>query len=188
MTTEHLLMLLIDVVCVLMCLCAAIIDVRSTRIPNPLTYSGVLLGLALNFGLAWALRGFTAGLTAGLLPSLVGCILLLILFGLLAMLGPMGGGDVKLMAAVGAFLRFPLCLYAVAYVLIAGGVLSIGYALARGQLRSVISNIFTGGKTLLRPNAPSPALALHRIPYGTAILIGTAWAVLSRYFTALRWP
>jgi prepilin peptidase CpaA len=188
MTTEHSLMLLVDLLCVLMCLCAAIIDIRSMRIPNVLTYSGAIVGLALNFGIVWTLRGLHEGITAGLFPSSVGCLLLLGCFIALAAIGPMGGGDVKLMAAVGAFLRWPLCLYAVAYVLIMGGVVSLAYALARGQLRHVLSNIFTGGKTLLHRGPSNAPLELHRIPYGTAILMGVTWAVLARYFAVLRFP
>lgn len=185
MTLEPFLLLPSDVACVLMCLCAAIVDLRSMRIPNRLTYSGVALGLALNFGVVGAFYGIEKGLTDGLVPSLVGCVLLLIVFGAMSAIGAMGMGDVKLMAAVGAFIRWPLCLYALICVLIAGGVLSIGYAVANGQMRAVCTNIIAGSKTLWGRREPVAALQLHKIPYGAAILAGTAWAVLARYFTML---
>jgi prepilin peptidase CpaA len=185
MDPEQLLMLLADVVCVLMCVYATAVDIRSMRIPNRLTYSGVVLGLALNFGVVCAFHGFEKGVTAGLVPSLAGCVLLLLVFGAMSAIGAMGMGDVKLMAAVGAFLRWPLCLYALICVLIAGGVLSIGYAVARGQMRAVLTNISSGGKSLLGRREPATALQLHKIPYGAAILAGTAWAVLARYFPIL---
>jgi prepilin peptidase CpaA len=181
MTAEHLLSLPADITCVWICICAAVIDVRSMRIPNRLTYSGVVLGLVLNFGIVCAYYGFAKGLTAGLVPSLIGCVLLFLVFGAMAAIGAMGMGDVKLMAAVGALLRWPWCLYALISVLIAGGVLSIGYAAARGQVRAVFSNIFSG-KILYDRQPPSEPLQLHKIPYAAAILAGVTWAVLARYY------
>jgi len=72
----------------------AVNDVRGARIPNWLTYSGLLSALVVRFSIfGWAgLRGGFAGLL------LAGGI-----FYFLFLLGGMGGGDVKLMAAVGAW-------------------------------------------------------------------------------------
>ena len=76
-------------------LLAALEDLRSRRVPNRLTLPAMLAGL----GLHWA-----AGGSAGLWFSLAG---LLTGFGLLILfyvLGGMGAGDVKLLAAAGALL------------------------------------------------------------------------------------
>jgi hypothetical protein len=83
-------------------------------------------------------------------------------------------------------------------------VLSIGYAVTRGQFGAVFSNIYSGGRNLLdgrgftsragdKPprygiEEHGPALQLHEIPYGAAILAGVTWAVLARYFPMLRIP
>ena len=72
----------------------AVKDVRGRTIPNWLTYSGLLMGLAVRASaLGWA------GLRAGLLGVLVGGGIFYLLF----VVGGMGGGDVKLMAAVAAW-------------------------------------------------------------------------------------
>jgi prepilin peptidase CpaA len=182
MGLETSLFFLADIACVLICLYATITDLRSMRIPNRLTYSGVALGLVVNFGITAFYHGLRNGLTGGLLPSLAGCLFLFAVFALLAAIGPMGMGDVKLMAAVGAFLGWPLSVYAVAYVLIAGGVLSVGYAVARGEMRGVLRNISARGSKLLGRKKPdTEALELHKIPYAAAILAGTVWALATRF-------
>ena len=72
---------------------AAIWDIRTRRIPNWLTLSGVVLGVALNTflfeinGLWFSLKGL--GVAFGV-------------YFVLYLLRAMGAGDVKLMAAVGA--------------------------------------------------------------------------------------
>jgi prepilin peptidase CpaA len=80
---------------------AAVTDVRTFRIPNwlslPLLFSGILYH-SVNAGVH--------GLGASLLGALVGFGLLLPFF----IAGGMGAGDVKLMAAVGAWLGMALTL------------------------------------------------------------------------------
>lgn len=72
---------------------AIMTDLRSSRIPNWLTIPAMVFGLA---GHAWQ-----HGLQ-GLLFSLFGLLVGLGLFLCLHLLGSVGAGDVKLMAAVGA--------------------------------------------------------------------------------------
>ncbi|MGE5653201.1 MAG: prepilin peptidase [Bacillota bacterium] len=81
-------------------------DLRESRIPNLLTVSAALLGLA-----AHLITSGWYGLLTSLQGLLVGFILLLIPF----LLGGIGGGDVKFLAAVGAIMGpsfvFRSCLY-----------------------------------------------------------------------------
>src|SRR5450631_39042 len=72
---------------------AALWDIRTRRIPNWLTLSGVLLGVALNTFL------FEIN---GLWFSLKGLSVAFGVYFILCLLRAMGAGDVKLMAAVGA--------------------------------------------------------------------------------------
>jgi prepilin peptidase CpaA len=175
-----------DLVCVLCCLVAAVTDLRSRTIPNWLTLTGILVGLLLNTVLSGLLGG---GWVAGFLSAFAGSLLLLIVFGLLGLVSFVGMGDVKLMAAVGACLRWPLALWALAYVAFAGGVIAVVYALWRGRLGQVLGNLGRLGKRVIRrPGPDEPAVELHRIPYALAILAGTGWAVLARYLPALRLP
>ena len=93
------------------CILAALFDAWTTRIPNPLTYTAILLGLAIN-GAASAMGHATGTFVtlnhllgaAGISQSLLG-------FGICAALGifgmmvaKVGGGDIKLLAALGAML------------------------------------------------------------------------------------
>jgi leader peptidase (prepilin peptidase)/N-methyltransferase len=73
-------------------LAAAFIDIDHGIIPDRLTYPGILLGLLLSF---W---------TLGFLPALWGVLAFGGLMLAIAVIsGGMGGGDVKLAAAIGAF-------------------------------------------------------------------------------------
>jgi prepilin peptidase CpaA len=69
---------------------------------------------------------------------LVGLLLLLPLFALRGL----GGGDVKLMAAFGAWLGPGLVLWAAGYGAIAGGVLAVVAALWAGYLRQALANLW----------------------------------------------
>ena len=83
-------------------LVVALIDLDHQIIPNSITYPGVVVGLAVSF---WALP-LTPILGSRLAASLVGCLVGGIFFYVVAMLskGGIGGGDIKLMAMIGAFL------------------------------------------------------------------------------------
>jgi prepilin peptidase CpaA len=86
------------VIATLVVLAAAVSDVRAFRIPNALTFPALIAGLAYH-----ALRGGWGELQSSLTAVMVGGGLLLLLYAL----GLMGAGDVKLMAAVGAWLGMP---------------------------------------------------------------------------------
>lgn len=162
-------------------------DLRSFRIPNWLTFSGVGLGLLLNAGLGALEVGGSRGLIAGFVSALAGGGFLLLTFGLLGAIRFVGMGDVKLMAAVGTLLRWPTALWALAYVAAAGGVLGLGYTLISGRARAVFGNLLRiSGRVVGR--GADPEMRLHRIPYALAILAGASWAALIKYFPALRVP
>lgn len=149
---------------------AAWSDVKTGRIPNELVFSGMAVALiyyALNpvrdTGLLWSLQGLGAGL-ALLLP-----------FYLLRI---MGAGDVKLMAMTGAFLGFPDTLWALLATFVAGGVLSIVFALRNGSLRRLVANLarMAHGAALgggLRATAADSRMSVGTLPYGVAIAGGT---------------
>lgn len=82
---------------------AAVSDVRHFHIPNLLTRSALLLGVVYH--------GVFSG-WAGVGHALGGCALGLSLLLVPYLLGGFGGGDVKLLAAVGAWLGAPLLLIA----------------------------------------------------------------------------
>jgi prepilin peptidase CpaA len=152
---------------------AAVIDFRTRRIPNWLTLSGVLLGLVLQT----VLHGLP-GLLTGFLGLLVGAGLFFIPFAL----GGMGPGDVKLMAAVGAFLGPPGALWAALMTGVAGGVLALIWAALHGRLARAFQRTgeLVGAAVDPRRRAAlggMPSLekdANWSIPYGVAIAFGVA--------------
>ncbi len=149
---------------------SAAIDLRTRRIPNTVTIPIAAAGLGLA---ASGISGLTLG--ASLTGLAVG--LLLMLPGHL--FGGSGAGDVKLLAALGAVLGPSKILMAFLYSAIAGGILAIGFAIARGRLRRT----FGGAMELItRPleakrqiDAPT---AGNRFPYGPAIAAGSVLVAL----------
>lgn len=108
-------------------------DLRTRRIPNSLTFGAA--ALAFMFFLA------TGGLNA-LASSLAGWGVGLALFLPFFLLGGMGAGDVKLLAAFGAWLGPWGVVWAALYGAIAGGVLAIALALGSGYLREALRNLW----------------------------------------------
>jgi prepilin peptidase CpaA len=177
-----------DVLCVLVCIVAAVTDLRSRRIPNWLTLGAAALGLVVNTTLCGFAFGFGEGVRLGLVPAIAGGLLLGIIFGVLGLINFVGMGDFKLMVAVGVLLRWPTALWALAYVALAGGVIAVGYALLRGRMGKVLGNLLSIGRNLVKPKDDRPPVELHRIPYALAILVGATWAAAIKYFPVLRVP
>jgi prepilin peptidase CpaA len=112
---------------------ACISDLRTRRIPNVLTFSGIAAALAFH--------GFTGGLSAAGW-SVAGCILGALLFFPLFALRGMGAGDVKLLAAVGAWLGPSQVVTAALVTSIAGGVIALAVALGHGYLKTAWRNLW----------------------------------------------
>lgn len=115
---------------------AAFFDWRRGEIPNWLTLPVFLLApssYGLAFGIEYALQSLAAGLLGGLVPYL------------LFRRGAMGGGDVKLLAAVGALMGFDLLLGV--EIQMAAFVAALGVASAalawKGALTATIKNALT---------------------------------------------
>ena len=154
---------------VLVALVGAVTDVRSARIPNQLTYSALLAALMLRP----ALLGLS-GFKSGAIGMLVAGGLSLLLF----VVGAMGGGDMKLMAAVGACVGSTHVMTLILAASLAGGVLAIGRMIlcnAVGQtLRNTMHLISYRLTSALQPH---PELNVQssdsiRVPFGVAIAMG----------------
>jgi prepilin peptidase CpaA len=154
---------------VLVALVGAVTDVRSARIPNSLTYSAALVAL----GLRAALLGLY-GLKSGAFGMLLAGGLFLFLF----VLGAMGGGDMKLMAAVGAWVGSEEVMTLILAAALAGGVLAIGRIIFRNMLGETLRNTirlifyrFTSGMQP-HPELNVQAPGSQRVPFGVAIAVG----------------
>ena len=114
-------------------LVACVTDLRSRRIPNVLTFGAAAAGLVFHI---FAPMG--EGPTTALLGWLIGVAIFFVPFAL----GGLGGGDVKLLGALGAWLGPSGIFWAALYTGVAGGVMAIITALASGYLRQALSNVY----------------------------------------------
>ena len=148
-------------------LAAAWSDLRSRRIPNALTVSGLAAALLL--------RGI-AGPEA-LIEGLIGVLLALVLTLPFLMLGVIGGGDVKLLMAIAGFMGPRHFLWAAAIIAIIGGMVGVVDAGRRGVLLPVLYNcgeIMKHWATFGRrgANRSFASVGALTIPYGVAIAAG----------------
>jgi prepilin peptidase CpaA len=154
---------------------ACVADLKTRRIPNVLTL-GAAAGACGHYVVADGLPGL--GLALG--GWAVGLLLFLPVFALRGM----GGGDVKLVAALGAWLGPGLTVWLALFTALAGGPLAIAVALSRGYLRQALSNVWAL-LTFWRVAGlqPHPAMTLDtpgtpRLPYAVPIAVGlvvTLW-------------
>lgn len=141
-------------------ICAAMIDLRCRRIPNWLTFTILAAGLTR--------AGFAGGLPEGMVGVTVGFLLILPLY----LLGAIGAGDVKLMAAVGAWF-------------LARGVFEIFLLTAVVSLVLVVSQVSCSGR-------------LRQLLQNTGVLVASVWAarrigvgqvvVIARTYTSINRP
>jgi prepilin peptidase CpaA len=123
----------IQIAAVALVLAACIPDLRTRRIPNALTLGAAIVALAFHAA--------TGGL-AGLATSAGGWLLGAALFFPIFALRGMGGGDVKLLAAVGAWLGPAQVIWVALLTSVAGGVLGLMVAAFHGYLGKAVSNVF----------------------------------------------
>jgi prepilin peptidase CpaA len=150
-------------------------DLRDRRIPNRLSGLGVVAGVALNtacFG------------TAGLVASLVGLVAIVVLLLAPFALGGLGGGDVKMMGAIGAFLGLAVAAKALLFGAVLGGVLMALHLVRLGRLRATVANVGTMAAASvatrsidpLRVSADQPGAVT--LPYSVPLALGTVAALL----------
>ena len=149
---------------------ACVSDLRTRRIPNVLTFPAAAGALAFHLAAGgWSAAGWSAA----------GCVVGALLFFPIFALRGMGAGDVKLLAAVGAWIGPGQVALAALATSITGGVLGVLVALGSGYLRTASSNLW-----LLLMHwriagiRPLPAVTLEqqrgpRLAYALPIAIGT---------------
>jgi len=170
----------LDTLLLLMVTAAAVKDVESRRIPNRL--------LAAGMGGALVLHLLSPQPLAGLLAWAGGAATGLALFLPFYLVRGMAAGDVKMMAAVGAFAGSGDALRIAILAWCAGGVMALAVIVFKGRLRLVLASLWAIVRpTLLRlPRGAMPGAAggqpgAGSIPYGVAIAAGTIALLAGRY-------
>ena len=159
---------------------AACIDYRTYRIPNWLTLSGAVLGMAFNTlapallhqGFWWAASG-----------ALIGFAVTLPLY----LLRVMGAGDVKLITAVGTFVGASGILPAFLCIFATGGAAALLFAWSRKLMKPMLANVraIVRHAVLSGVSGLTPALELEasrsvgKLPYGVSIALGTGVYVVA---------
>ena len=150
----------------LLTLTCAITDFRAGKIYNKVTYPAALVGL---------LFSYFAG-SPSLAQRLTGLAGALALYSLLRAIAGMGAGDVKLMAAVGAFKGLPFVLYSSFYIFCVACLISLVLLACRHRLLPVFRWIGATLIWVIYPRFERPELsgAMTTMPFGPSIFFGVA--------------
>jgi len=163
-------------------------DLRSRLIYNLVTLPSLLLG----FGLHLAFWGWNAGLGMGLKWSLIGMLAGGLPFLVLNSIQSraFGGGDVKLLAALGALFGAPMILQLLLRVAISGGIVALAVLILKGEVLSTLrrglrrraasKDMSEGSELEHKESDPKREDSLY-IPYGVAIAVGTVWTLVEAF-------
>ena len=154
---------------------AAAVDIRSQRIPNWLVFPSLFAGLAFSLSshgpvnFRQSITGVAVGVTVA---------------GVLCWLRGMGMGDLKLFAAVGAWIGPDQMIIALVATGIVGGFMALLWAAWHRSIRECLDGtgeLLSSWRTGLRPHATivleNPAKL--KMPYAPAIALGTIFSFFS---------
>lgn len=146
-------------------------DMKTRRLPNWLTVTGLLVALLLRVAMGW--DSLVGGLSGAGLAALISLPFFAV--------GALGGGDGKLLIAVGGFMGPGRLAGALLLIAVVGGALAVLDAYRRGILLPVwhnsvdlITHWVSLGRRGRRLGLASPGAVT--VPYGVAIAAGSlAW-------------
>lgn len=141
---------------------AAVTDLRTRRVPNALVVCLLVAGFVVSAAAGWwAIAG----------DAIVTCVAVLagsVLFSLRLL----GGGDVKFFAAAAGVLGYPDVAAFLLYTTVAGGVLALAYAGARGRMTESLAGVRAMALPLLAGAPPARITDGLKMPYAVAIFAG----------------
>lgn len=161
---------------VLLAIAAGILDWRYRRIPNWLTVSGLVAGIAVNTILyRWP------GLKAALLGTALGLGLLLPF----VVIRSLGAGDWKLAGALGACLGPRQLLSVLMGTILVAGVMALGLVIWKGRLKRTLLNIAHLLAALVSLRMPGSEVSLDdpqsiKIPFGVAMAVTVLICAIGR--------
>ncbi|CAE6730701.1 hypothetical protein R69746_02022 [Paraburkholderia aspalathi] len=159
---------------VTLALLAALWDMQTRRIPNWLVATGLIAAIPVQ----WFTQGGIDGMEMWLGGMLLGGAIFMPGYAMRLM----GAGDVKLMAAIGAFCGAYGALEIGLVTCVIGGIGSLAILLRRRQMRAGLSGVAAllvscttpGNGARQRQGGVAEGSATGSMPYGVAIAIGSA--------------
>lgn len=152
---------------------SAYTDLRWGKVYNWVTIPAILVGFGINF-----LYGGFSGLgdevsrNYNLLSSFLGMALGIGILGIFFLPGALGGGDVKLAAAIGALMGWQFLFWVLFFGSLIGGMMAIGAAIWKGRFQKILISsirfLFT-----LRAQPEVEGEPPLTIPFGLALVGGS---------------
>ena len=142
-------------------------DWRSRRIPNWLTVPALLLGIAANsLALGWS----------GAKESLLGAGLGLGLLLPFVLIRSLGGGDWKLVGALGAFLGPPRLIAVLVVTIFVAGAMAVVLVVWKRRVGHTLRNLGRMLAALFTLHLPGPEVSLDnpeslKVPFGVAVAV-----------------
>jgi prepilin peptidase CpaA len=153
---------------------AAFTDFRTGHIPNWITFPAIIGGIVGHLLYGWIYFDFREGLIEGA-TAIAGVVLCSLAPGLMYWKGGMGGGDLKLFAALGALCQPMIGIEAEMYAFVVAALIAPARLAYQGRLFGVLKNSFA---LLLNPlrsaknkrEVPPEMMTWFRL--GPAIFVG----------------
>jgi prepilin peptidase CpaA len=158
---------------------AAVFDLRGGKVYNGLTYPAIVVGLVFGGVEGWWEGAARESIVNHLAGFGFGFAVLFVPF----LLGGMGGGDVKLVGAVGAFLGWPGVVYAMFYSFLVGVAIGLILMVWRGRTATVLRRLGVAVRLLPLPGVTMDEalpVASLRVPFAFAVCVGTLWWVVEK--------
>lgn len=160
---------------------AAVGDIRNRRIPNWLTLSLMVSGIA---------RSFLSGSALSPLDALLGLLVGFIVPFLLFAIGAVGGGDVKILAGIGAWLGWKGVLAIFVVEKVVGLIIVLVQCAVQGNLRALfrnsamiainVANVKTLGVEHVSQTGQSCRSVGRRLPFAVPLLAATLIVLLAK--------
>jgi prepilin peptidase CpaA len=170
-------------------LVAAVMDVWKFKVYNALTFPLFLSGLAYH-----GAAGGMQELEGSLMGALFGFSALIVIYAM----GGIGAGDVKLMAAVGAWLCMPLTFYVFLLGALASGAYAVVLVLSSGSLRErwidlqvmffriIAFGQYLGADGRLEAELKRPDRRYRLVPFGAMLALGLAVVILWHIYLSIE--
>jgi len=155
---------------------AGISDLRSRRIPNWLTVSGLLVGIAANAAASgwWGVRTSLLGAGLGLLVLLP-----------FVVIRSLGAGDWKLAGALGAFVGPRVLVDLLMISVFMAGIMALALVIYKRRFKETLRNMGRLLASIFSFRMPGPEVSLDnpkslKIPYGVALALTTLLFAIAR--------